>query len=152
MTPQIATRAYELYEQQGHRDGQSSQNWDKAEREIRKDQAKAEPKPETKADPKPEVNAEDKPESKVQANPETEAVSKPEAKAEPQPQTKAAAPKPEAKAEPKPATKVNPSSDVSPQLVKRVHKLYEELGRQDVRAVQELEEAEQKIPGAGTKK
>jgi hypothetical protein len=35
LTPQIATRAYELYEQQGRRDGQSVQNWDKAEREIR---------------------------------------------------------------------------------------------------------------------
>ena len=61
LTPQIATRAYELYEQQGRRDGQSVQNWDKAEREIRKDQAKAEPKPETKAEPKPEVKAEAKP-------------------------------------------------------------------------------------------
>ena len=34
LTPQIATRAYELYEQQGRRDGQSAQNWDKAQREI----------------------------------------------------------------------------------------------------------------------
>ena len=31
LTPQIAARAYELYERQGHRDGQSAQNWDKAE-------------------------------------------------------------------------------------------------------------------------
>jgi hypothetical protein len=31
-------------------------------------------------------------------------------------------------------------SDVSPQLVNRVHKLYEQLGREDVRAVQELAE------------
>jgi H+-transporting ATPase len=30
LTPQIATRAYELYEQQGHRDGQSVQNWNRA--------------------------------------------------------------------------------------------------------------------------
>jgi len=43
LTRQIATRAYELYEQQGRRDGQSIQNWDQAEREIRKDQTKAEP-------------------------------------------------------------------------------------------------------------
>ncbi len=127
MTPQIATRAYELYEQQGHRDGQSSQNWDKAEREIRKDEAKPEPKPKVGAEAKPTV--EPQPESKVEPQPEANA-----------------------KAEPKPATKVKPSSDVSPQLLKRVHKLYEDLGRQDVRAVQELEEAEQKIPGAGTKK
>ena len=35
-TPQIAKRAYELYEQQGRRDGHSSQDWLEAEREIRK--------------------------------------------------------------------------------------------------------------------
>ena len=40
LSPQIAIRAYELYEQQGRREGQSVQNWDKAEREIRNDQAK----------------------------------------------------------------------------------------------------------------
>jgi H+-transporting ATPase len=57
LTPQIATRAYELYEQQGHQDGQSVQNWDKAEREVREDQAKAEAKPETLAEPKPETEA-----------------------------------------------------------------------------------------------
>jgi hypothetical protein len=27
LTPQIAKRAYELYERQGHRDGQASQDW-----------------------------------------------------------------------------------------------------------------------------
>ena len=47
LTPQIAKRAYELYEQQGHRDGQSVRNWEKAEQEIRKDQAKAGSKPAT---------------------------------------------------------------------------------------------------------
>jgi hypothetical protein len=36
LTPQIAKRAYELYEQQGRRDGHSSQDWLEAEREIRK--------------------------------------------------------------------------------------------------------------------
>jgi H+-transporting ATPase len=34
LTPQIATRAYELYEQEGRRDGHSAQDWEKAEREI----------------------------------------------------------------------------------------------------------------------
>ncbi len=43
-TPQIATRAYELYEQRGRQDGGAAQDWEKAEREIRKDEAKAEPK------------------------------------------------------------------------------------------------------------
>jgi H+-transporting ATPase len=39
LTPQIATRAYELYEQRGRRDGQAGQDWLEAEREIRKDEA-----------------------------------------------------------------------------------------------------------------
>ena len=34
LTPQIATRAYEIYEQQGRRNGQSVQDWNKAEQEI----------------------------------------------------------------------------------------------------------------------
>ncbi|MDE3218214.1 MAG: HAD-IC family P-type ATPase, partial [Nitrospirota bacterium] len=36
-TPQIAERAYELYEQHGRRDGHAVQDWLQAEREIRKD-------------------------------------------------------------------------------------------------------------------
>jgi H+-transporting ATPase len=31
---------------------------------------------------------------------------------------------------------------LTPQIVKRVHELYEELGREDVRAVQDWEQAE----------
>ncbi len=38
MTPQIAKRAYELYEQQGSQDGRAAQDWVKADREIRKDE------------------------------------------------------------------------------------------------------------------
>jgi len=38
ITPQIAKRAYELYEQRGHRDGRAIQDWEQAEREIRKDE------------------------------------------------------------------------------------------------------------------
>ena len=37
LTPQVAQRAYELYEQHGHRDGRAAQDWSQAEREIRKD-------------------------------------------------------------------------------------------------------------------
>ncbi len=103
LTPQIAALAYELYEEQGHHDGQSVQNWDKAEQKIRGDQGKAEFKPETDAELKPE--AKDKPQ------PEAEA--------------KARAP-----------------TDLTPQLVKRVHQLYEDLGREEVRAVEELEKVE----------
>ena len=116
LTPQIATRAYELYEQQGRRDGQSVQNWDKAEREIQKNQAKAEPKPEVKAEAKPENKVQAKPETKVEpqsetkseTKPEVKATPQPEAKAEPQPETKAVEPKPETKAEPKIQAKPEP--------------------------------------------
>jgi len=37
LTPQIATRAYELYEKRGRADGQADQDWNEAEREIRKE-------------------------------------------------------------------------------------------------------------------
>jgi len=36
LTPQIATRAYELYEQEGRHDGHAVQDWMQAEQEIRK--------------------------------------------------------------------------------------------------------------------
>ncbi|MFH2047579.1 MAG: plasma-membrane proton-efflux P-type ATPase [Pseudomonadota bacterium] len=51
LNQQIATRAYEIYEQQGHKDGRALQNWKQAEREIQKDNAQAEPKPESKDKP-----------------------------------------------------------------------------------------------------
>jgi magnesium-transporting ATPase (P-type) len=38
VTPQIARRAYELYERRGRKDGQAAQDWEQAEREIRKDE------------------------------------------------------------------------------------------------------------------
>ena len=37
LTPQIAKRAYELYEQRGRQDGRAVQDWEQAEREMRKD-------------------------------------------------------------------------------------------------------------------
>ncbi len=46
-----------------------------------------------------------------------------------------------AKAEPKPDVKVEPTADLTPQIVKRVHEFYEELGRENVRAVEDLEKA-----------
>jgi len=42
LTPQTAKRAYELYEREGHRDGHSVQDWETAEREVRKDETKVE--------------------------------------------------------------------------------------------------------------
>ena len=38
LTPQIAQRAYELYEREGHRDGHAVQDWLQAEQNIRKDE------------------------------------------------------------------------------------------------------------------
>ena len=142
LTHQIATRAYELYEQQGHRDGQSVQNWKRAEREIQKDQAKPEPKPEEKAEPQSETKAESKPGAKVEAKPEAEIEPKPEAKVEPQP---------DAKVEPKAEAKSKTPSDLTPQIIERVHALYEQLGREDVRAVEDLEKAERETRKDQTK-
>ena len=48
--------------------------------------------------------------------------------------------KPEAKAD-EPDTKVEQPSDLTIQIVKRVHELYEELGREHVRAVENMEKA-----------
>jgi hypothetical protein len=134
LTPQIAKRAYELYEQRGRQDGRAVQDWEQAKREIRKDEAKAEPKPEAKAEPKPEAKAE--PETRAETKPEVKSEATPEAKTEP---------KPETKAEPKPEAKAKTPSDLTPQIVKRVHELYEELGRKDLQAVEDLEKAEREI-------
>jgi H+-transporting ATPase len=38
LTPQVAKRAYELFEQRGRQDGRAVQDWGQAEREIRKDE------------------------------------------------------------------------------------------------------------------
>jgi H+-transporting ATPase len=40
LTPQIAKRAYELYEQRGRQDGRAAQDWGQAEREVRKDETR----------------------------------------------------------------------------------------------------------------
>lgn len=54
LTQQIGKRAYELYEEQGRKEGLAVQDWQKAEREIREgilDPANAEPKSEAEAKP-----------------------------------------------------------------------------------------------------
>ena len=79
-----------------------------------------EPKLETKTDAKPEATPEPKPKAKTEPAPEVKTPTKPE---------------PDAK----------PAAEVSPQLVKRVHEFYEQLGREDVRAVQELDQAKPEV-------
>jgi H+-transporting ATPase len=73
-----------------------------------------------------------------QSNP---ANAKPGAKGAPAPEVKADA-KPDAGAAVAPDSEHKPPSDLTPKLVARVHALYEELGRQDVLAVQEFEQAQ----------
>jgi HlyD family secretion protein len=68
---------------------------------------------------------------------------------EPNSEAKAAEVKPEAKAEPTPEAKA--PSELTPQIIQRVHELYEALGREEVRAVQEWEKAKGEIPKDETK-
>ena len=110
--------------------------------------AKAEPQPEVSAEPKPNLPAESKSDATTAPSSDAKATPQPEVPAEPKPNAKAepksddsTAPKPEAKAEPKPDSRVQTQQDVTPQLVKRVHELYEQLGREDVRAVEDWEKA-----------
>ena len=89
------------------------------------------------------ANIDSKTEAKAKAQTDTKADPQADAKVEP---------KPVAKAETKPEPNAKPAAELSSQLVKRVHEFYEQLGREDVRAVQELEEAEQKISEVETQK
>jgi H+-transporting ATPase len=114
------------------------------------DQQKADAKPDAKPEdalPKPDAKpdgAQPKPDAKPDAKPED---AKP--KVDPKPDVIApAAPKPVAHAAVKrlvkPAEAVPAGAappEPTPQLVERVHKLYEELGRQDVQAVEAAEQA-----------
>ena len=104
-------------------------------------EAKAEATPNTKAAPAPEAKAEVKPDAKAALTPEAKAEAKPDAKAAPAPEAKGET-KPDAKPAAAPEAKSKTPSDLTPKLVERVHALYEELGRQDVLAVQELERAQ----------
>jgi H+-transporting ATPase len=123
--------------------------------------AKADPKGDPKADaaPEPAAKAVPKPDADNTAEPATKTDPKVAAKATPQPETK---PEPKAivnpetdttfksgtTAAPKPDTDAKPDeklpSDLTPQLVDRVHKLYEELGRAEVQAVNEMESRKDK--------
>ena len=64
------------------------------------------------------------------------------AAAEFKPEGKPAEPKPEAKAEPTAEAGAKKPADLTPQLVQRVHELYAQLGREEVRAVLAWEKTE----------
>jgi H+-transporting ATPase len=70
---------------------------------------------------------------------------------EPKPDATTVEPKPAAKVDPKPKATGELPFDLTPQIVKRVHELYEELGREDVRAVQDWEKAERETRKAEVK-
>jgi H+-transporting ATPase len=130
LSAKIAQRAYELFEEGGRQDGGAVKNWQRAESEIRRGLDRAESATETKVESEPE------PEPEPEAKDPTQVV----AKADPQPQAKALA-KSEIKVEPETDAHTGAPPDVPPQLVKRVHDLYEKLGREDIRAVEDWERA-----------
>jgi len=101
---------------------------------------KAEPKSDGENEPKSEATVESKPKDQEEPKQAAKAESKPEAKPESKPEVKDES-KPEAKVQPKPEVQTPP--EVTPQLVKRVHEFYEELGREEVKAVQLRDEAAQ---------
>jgi H+-transporting ATPase len=96
------------------------------------------------SDSKPEAKAEPKPDAKAESQHEAEAEPKPEVSVEPKPNADIET-RPEAAAERKPEAKAKSPSDLTPQLVKRVHELYEQLGREDVQAVQAWEKAQREV-------
>jgi H+-transporting ATPase len=79
-----------------------------------------------------------KPEATTNAKPDEA-----EAKAGPKAGAKADATPDDAKPKPDAPAAVKPPSEPTPELVERVHKLYQELGRQDVQAVEASEQAHQ---------
>ena len=115
-----------------------------------KTQAESESEPDTKTDATPQIKADPKPEAEDKLQSEPKVESKLGAKIEPEPKSEdnegsksdAQAGTEAKEVGAKPETKVKPPSDLTPQLIKRVHKLYEELGREEVRAVEKLEKAE----------
>ena len=121
-----------------------------------KSDANARPKPVAKDDTEPDAKAEPQADGGPASKADAKAADKPDAEAkpllaantEPAPDATAggkpkpsAAPVPEPRAEPQAETRK--PSDPTPQLVKRVHELYEQLGREEVRAVQDWEKAEE---------
>ena len=101
---------------------------------------------EAKDDSQPEAKADS--ETIKEPMPEANAETKPEAKTEPQSEVKDET---ETKVGDKPEENANIPSTVTPEIVKRVHEFYEELGREDVRAVMDMEKTEQEIPKPETK-
>jgi H+-transporting ATPase len=93
----------------------------------------AEPKPDAAAGPEPKADAD------ADAKPKAAAKPKADSDAEPKP-----GPRPKAAAQPQ--SKPKTPSNLTPQLVERVHEMYEELGREEVQAVEDMEKADGQAP------
>jgi len=103
-------------------------------------------KPETKVAPKPkepklEVKPEPKSEGKTKAESEPKSETAPEVKPVPKPEVRVQS-EPEAEVQPKAEAKARTPSDLTPRIFTRLHELYEELGREDVKAAIALEKTE----------
>ncbi len=92
-----------------------------------KEKSKPEIKPDTKEEPKPIAGTDKETIVKDENNPSTKPKNRPETKEESKPKTD---------------VKLGSVNDLTPQLVKHVHELYEELGREEVRAVEDMEKEE----------
>jgi hypothetical protein len=121
-------------------------------------EANGQAKPEGKADATPEANGQAKPDVKPDAKPTSPSDLTPQISkrayelyekrgrqsdhaVQDWEQAKREVQKDGTKAEPKPEAERTTAPDVTPKIVERVHELYEELGRKDVEAVQDMDRA-----------
>jgi len=117
LNPEIAKRAYEIFEGRSRQDGPALSDWEQAKLEMEIEKLKAASNKETKG-----------------ATPKVVASNAPT-------HEDAAATKSQSKEDAVPKSKEEPANE-APQTVQRVHKLYEELGREDVKEAQDWEKAE----------
>ena len=119
LNPEIAKRAYEIFEGRSRQGGPALSDWEQAKLEMEIDKLKAASNKETKG-----------------------AAPKAAASNEPKPGDTAAT-KSQSKEAAVPKSKEEPTKNLVPKTVQRVHKLYEELGREDVKEAQDWEKDEQ---------
>jgi plasma-membrane proton-efflux P-type ATPase len=144
VTPQMVKRVHEFYEELGQEDVRAVLDSEKPENGVSRSEAKAALQTEVSAAIQSEAKGATQPEAKAEPQPEAKAAPLPEAKATTQPEAKAV-PLPEAKVTTQSEAKNKTSSDLTSQLVKQVHDLYEELGREQVRVIQDWDKTEEKI-------
>ena len=117
LNPEIAKRAYEIFEGRNRQGGPALSDWEQAKLEMEIDKLKAASNKETKGEaPKAAASNENAHED-------------------------AAATKSQSKEDAVPKSKEEPAME-APETVQRVHKLYEELGREDVKEAQDWDKAQ----------